>query len=75
MAILDYIGKVIALLDGTKIGTVQDIERQAVTQRFMAIIELVPPWKHTIGTIKVPIGELRKITDNAFGLSKKFSEM
>jgi len=72
MAILDYLGKVVALLDGTKIGTVQDIERQPITQRFSAIIELVAPWKGQ--TIKVPIGELRKITDNAFSLSKKYSE-
>ncbi|MFQ5820374.1 MAG: zinc ribbon domain-containing protein [Candidatus Heimdallarchaeota archaeon] len=72
MAIVDYIGKTIALPDGTKIGSIKDIERQPVTQRFFAIIALNPP--HKGKTIKIPVGELRKVSDNAFGISPRFAE-
>ncbi len=72
MAILDYIGKTAALPDGTKIGTIKDIERQPITQRFFAIIDLNPPLKGK--TIKVPVGELRKVTNDAFSISPRFAE-
>ena len=71
MAMLDYLNKVVALPDGTKIGIVEDIEREVITQRFFALIALNPPWKGK--TIKIQIGELRKIADEAFALSTQYA--